>query len=486
MKSMLLAAATAAFVTTPALAASDASAGLQALRELNVIVLGNLANSGGETEGKVYVGGNLTGNGLQIGFGNSQQGEAVSARPTLTVGGNLGVNVNLDNGSNGGSGSIAPASYGASVVGNAQSFDLHADAAIVNIGGSLQHIGLSKGTTLNLVGSLAGNLDLRDAVVANIGGSVNTVQGGTATRVNVTGNVQTLGFGANGTANIGGSLGQANLSSNSTVNVVGGIGSGNIGNNSTVRSGAGITSINGSSGTIVYAAGSISGNTNGASFNPFTIYGPGNPAPVAPTAPVVVSQAGATALLDTQLRALSAALSGLTVAANPSSIVWTGGTQRATFNAVDGGNGFALFNVNASIFAAQEFAYNFASTTLPVIINVSGASSYSWQANLIGDARAHNQQVIWNFGDATSIDFQRMVHGSILAPLATIQANVIEGSVAVRNFNQSNEVHLGTYAGGDVFGGTGAVPEPGGWALLIAGFGITGASLRRQRRPAVA
>jgi len=35
-------------------------------------------------------------------------------------------------------------------------------------------------------------------------------------------------------------------------------------------------------------------------------------------------------------------------------------------------------------------------------------------------------------------------------------------------------------------GGTGAVPEPASWAMLIAGFGLTGAAMRRRRVTAVA
>ena len=33
-----------------------------------------------------------------------------------------------------------------------------------------------------------------------------------------------------------------------------------------------------------------------------------------------------------------------------------------------------------------------------------------------------------------------------------------------------------------IVNGLSAVPEPGAWALMIAGFGLAGATLRRQRR----
>ena len=49
--------------------------GLQAMRELNLIVLDNL-NAGHETEGKAFIGGNVTGNTSNFGVGNSSQGAA--------------------------------------------------------------------------------------------------------------------------------------------------------------------------------------------------------------------------------------------------------------------------------------------------------------------------------------------------------------------------------------------------------------------------
>jgi len=33
-----------------------------------------------------------------------------------------------------------------------------------------------------------------------------------------------------------------------------------------------------------------------------------------------------------------------------------------------------------------------------------------------------------------------------------------------------------------VRGASGVVPEPAGWAMLIAGFGLTGAAMRRRRQ----
>jgi len=46
-------------------------------------------------------------------------------------------------------------------------------------------------------------------------------------------------------------------------------------------------------------------------------------------------------------------------------------------------------------------------------------------------------------------------------------------------------VHSTSFPGGEIRGQLSAVPEPGTWAMMIVGFGLAGATLRR-RRPALA
>lgn len=485
-RAMFLAATVIAAAAAPAQAVTgNAKAGLKAMRQLNFISLGNLSVQGGEIEGKAFVGGDISGNSFQVGFGSSAnptQGLKQSARSTLTVGGAVNTNINLNNGLNGGNGLIGAFGitnvYGATIAGNLQSINLNSTGGTVRVGGSIQNnLNIGAGTSMFVTGLMLNGANLSDNVKLSVGGNAGQIQGGQNTTVKVTGNVSNLGFGAGGNARIGGSLAQLSGSSNQTVAVVGNISQGNAGGNSVITAGGSISNFNGSSGVAVYAGGSISGNTNGGTFSPNFVWNGSISAPVAPLAPAAPDVASQTTQLRADLVALSSTLSALTIANNLSTITWTGGTQRATFNAVDTGAGFALFNVTASIFAAQEFAYNFSNTTLPVIINVSGANSYFMQSNFINNAQFNNQQVIWNFGNATSVIFDRKQQGSILAPLAAVQAKLVEGTVVAASYTMQDEVHLGAYAGNADF-----LPEPGTWVQMIAGFGLVGAFARRRRR----
>lgn len=383
--------------------AADPLAGLQAMRETNLIVFGDMTG-GHDVEGKTYVGGTLSGNSMTVGIGNTNQGAAVSDRTTLTVGGTLSANnVNLNNGSNGGVGNVAT-KYGAQVGGSAQKFNLNANNATVRVGGAMNEIKVSEGSNVAIGGSI-GKIDLGKDSFMTVGGSA--------------------------------------------------------------------TNINGASGAVLQVGGFTGGyqNLNGATIT--TGLGGGFNAPVVP------SFALETATLQANLLALSGELATLTPLSNLSSITYSG--SRATFNAVATGEGYALFNVSDSIFNYGEFDYNFAAGAYPVIINVTGDGDYTWLANAVGGNNSSaNQRVIWNFSDATKIDFQRMVHGSVLAPLAAIKNNTpIEGSVVAKSFIQGGEIHLGTYNGGDIF--TSAVPEPSTWAMMILGFFGLGSALRRRR-----
>ncbi len=492
----------------------NARTGLTALQSLNVIALKNLNASSGEIEGKTYVGANFTGNTVQVGFGNSQQGEKASSYATLTVGRALSNGVNLSDGPNGGSGTLG--SFGAYVAGNvAGKIDLKNKAATVNVGGNLDSIGFvggsnaAEGTTLNVVGKVNQSLDLGDYSKTTIGcagvGSgtcVATIQGGNAGAVvKVKGNVSTLQFGPGGTAQIGGNLGNANLNNNQSVSVTGAIGGGSFGNGNTVKA-LGSIAGNGSNGTSIYAGGAFNGNANGASVNAnYNFAAPGAvSAPTSPTAPVVGNIDAATAQLAADVKSLSTYLGGLAATNFVSGA--PGNSAQMTFAVTNTDASMAaVFNLTAAQFNnAQQFQFNLANLLKPVIINVSGTSSFTWNGTFasgsgafgVGDLKQLNQSLIWNFVDATSIEVSREVHGSLLAPYATVHnGSNIEGSVVANDFNLGAEVHLGTYArtanlvpnnGGTV----GAVPEPAQWALFIVGFGFIGGVTRHRRRPAIA
>ena len=360
-------------VAMSAQASGSAAAGLLEIRELNLIVLGNMSG-GDDVEGKTFVGGNLT-NGATYGIGRSNQSFTPSSFPTLTVGGSAGGNININNGSNGmQANGVTPA--GATIGGSVGNINLNANNATLLVGGSISNTNGGNGATLKAGGSLGGN--------AHPNG------------VDVEGNL-------------------------------------------------------------------------GPSFSN----------------PLVAGIAAQTTTLSADLKSLSAALGGLTVANNPSSYN-NSNPNAVTLTARDPNHlGYAVIDITGGQSAfqnANNFVYDIPTVAgggyLATIVNVSGSSSYTFNAN--SNNSLYNPYVIWNFEGATGISFNRQFNGSVLAPLATISnSSPIEGSVAVAGFNQGGEVHLGTFGGASPFGG--AVPEPAAWAMMIAGFGMIGTTMRRRR-----
>jgi hypothetical protein len=69
--------------------------------------------------------------------------------------------------------------------------------------------------------------------------------------------------------------------------------------------------------------------------------------------------------------------------------------------------------------------------------------------------------------------FERKQQGSVLAPLATVTARLMEGTVVAMHAAMKDEVHPGSYARDGAFlASTNPIPESATWAMLIAGFGL--------------
>jgi len=385
----------ALFVVAPAAATSfttaqvqQADAGLQAMRELNLIVLGNLT-SGAEVEGKAFVGGSISGSNENFGIGSSahaSQGFAANGRATLTVGGNLGAGVHVNDGMNGGTGTSVSSGL----------------ASVADVGGDLTgEIGVNVSTS-----------------AIRVGGSFNN---------------QNFNPGATRTATYGTTV--SNLHAQDAPYVV---------------RDAGLAD---------------------------------------PQTGLAASIGARTAALTSDLTQLSAILASLT--ANAAFDTSDHNHIHATYDPTVATTGYAVIDVNASDLMGFSGGLNFnlpsnGSGPLPTIVNVIGSGDYNFALN-VNDASL-DQNVIWNLVGAHSLTTQTEFFGSVLAPTATVyNANAINGSVVAQVFNQHGEVHLGTYAGGNGFlvtppgGGTGAVPEPASWALMLFGFGLIGSSIRGRQ-----
>jgi choice-of-anchor A domain-containing protein len=400
------------------------------------------------------------------------------------------------------------------------------NGSVVRINGGITNNGklqVGNGSTVVIRDGVASETRIGSGSNARIGGSINgnvTVAAGTSTgktMLAVGGDTGTINGSGYSLITVGGNVnGNASIGADSQLNVRGRL-------NSDLQ-------VNGNSGTVV-RLGSYGGNSNplnnGANAYVSTSgqnktgwsFSADNARPDAPgaitaddlaAAPAAPDVATTTAAMLTSLRDLSTHLTTLQGTAG-NSIVTTlvgGSTYDWVFNVAATTNGSAVFNVDGSqLFdriggaagSVRNIGFNLNGLSdASIIINVTGLNAGNWNWDLgigSGYTSALNQQVIWNFADASgSLNFNTLVHGSVLATEATISnATPIEGSVVAKVFNQGGEVHLGTF-NGDVRVAQSAetvaapaVPEPASWATMLAGFGMIGGAIRRRRRmPALA
>lgn len=155
-----------------------------------------------------------------------------------------------------------------------------------------------------------------------------------------------------------------------------------------------------------------------------------------------------------------------------------------------GTSGVNYINLTQAQANSIQFSLNVADTAITALIfNIPGVDAKVGEFQLTLPASLSPDKVLFNFYQAEKVSAGgKVVPGSILAPFATvgISGMQIKGAVVAFDLNAA-----GATVGGKAFilpGGGPAVPEPATWALLILGFGLVGAAMRRRvtAKPALA
>lgn len=142
----------------------------------------------------------------------------------------------------------------------------------------------------------------------------------------------------------------------------------------------------------------------------------------------------------------------------------------------------AVFNIaGADLFGQNSnWKLNFGAAG-KVVINVSGSvMGNPGSVNLTSQGFGSYTNILWNFYEATSINFGNNWKGSVLAINASVDTkNDFDGSLAAKTYVGSGQIHNVRW---DYTPPTVEVPEPSLLVLMMAGFGLLGLGrLRRSR-----
>jgi choice-of-anchor A domain-containing protein len=404
----------------------------QIFGQFNAVIFGDFSASS-EVEGRTVVGGNLTGGtNFQI-----HTGEQASSFGALTVYGDAtdAGTLNIDNG-----GSVTIAGS------NRTNFNL-------NSGGSA-YIGGNNSGTLTVTGG-SGSL----GVIGTNSGALSLASGGSVYVGNGNTGPVTVNGGANTLQINGDNGGAVSLNNGSTMSLNG--------------SNTGTIQLNGGSFSYTGSAGNVT-NRNGGTATQVSS--------VSLTAPTSTLGSFASTF-QTQLTALSSQLSG--VAANSTASVANG---VVTFNAAPNSSGVAVFNINASLFSGASTVKMNLDGATSVIINVNVDSCANNVCLFAPTANFENptdyaSAVLWNFVNATNLNFTTEFGGSILAPDGTVDNTAaIDGTLVAADDSSAStgELHSDPYTG-TFPGSPTAAPEPA--SLALVGSSIAGlATIRRRRR----
>ncbi|OBV40058.1 collagen-binding domain-containing protein [Janthinobacterium psychrotolerans] len=156
-----------------------------------------------------------------------------------------------------------------------------------------------------------------------------------------------------------------------------------------------------------------------------------------------------------------------------------------------GAKSVEVFNMKSSDFGMINNLQSTldSSVTKTVIFNLTGNANWG----NMGMYALNGYNVLFNFVDATSVNFSSIdVLGSVLAPNAVIggSSGNIRGTVVAGDWNANLTLdNSKAFAATGVAGFAAAVspvPEPGTWAMLLAGLGLVGFTARRRKNKAAA
>ncbi len=173
------------------------------------------------------------------------------------------------------------------------------------------------------------------------------------------------------------------------------------------------------------------------------------------------------------VKALSTYLAGLTANAS--------GSLSGSTLTLGAGAGYTVYSLTASdLNSLTQIDLAFGSASGPVVINVALDTAFNDFANFINSSSAYSSQVIWNFTGTADINLNKQFDGTILATGSKVSVlnNDVWGTVVAKSLYQpKGEIHVASFTG-DL---PPAVPEPASWALMIGGFALAGATLRRRK-----